>query len=86
MNKLNNGSMRTYLAFLLMLWAGIFVQNATAQNYVINPATDGGFADDTYWSSSEGDTNNAWYNFFPSDYQVSNIKSTTHNVRAVRAF
>ena len=52
----------------------------------LNKTAIGGFADDTYWSSSQGDANNAWYNFFPTDYQVSNIKYGTHHVRAVRSF
>jgi hypothetical protein len=52
----------------------------------LNSTAIGGFAADTYWSSSEGDASNAWYNYFPNDYQVSNIKSGAHYVRAVRAF
>ncbi len=52
----------------------------------LNKTAIGGFAADTYWSSSQGDANSAWYNFFPNDYEVSNIKSGAHYVRAVRAF
>jgi hypothetical protein len=52
----------------------------------LNKTAIGGFAADTYWSSSQGDANSAWYNYFPNDYQVSNIKSGAHYVRAVRAF
>ncbi len=52
----------------------------------LNSTAIGGFAADTYWSSSEGDASNAWYNYFPNDYQVSNIKSGAHYVRAVRSF
>ncbi len=52
----------------------------------LNKTAIGGFAADTYWSSSQGDANSAWYNYFPNDYQVSNIKSGAHYVRAVRSF
>jgi len=39
-----------------------------------------------YWSSTELDVNNAWYQNFGSGYQSSLYKNYTPNVRAVRAF
>lgn len=52
----------------------------------LNKTAIGGFAADTYWSSSEADANNTWYQFFPTGYQVGNSKVGAHYVRAVRSF
>ena len=46
----------------------------------------GGFAINTYWSSSESDTNIAWTQSFSYGYQPFNGKSNSLPVRAVRAF
>ena len=46
----------------------------------------GGFASDSYWSSSEGDGNVAWGQDFGNGYQGSGNKGYTFLVRAVRAF
>ena len=47
----------------------------------------GGFAADCYWSSSEYDNNNAWYQWFQSGYQTwSGNKASTCGLRPVRAF
>jgi len=46
----------------------------------------GGFADDTYWSSSEPSANYAWSQGFYSGNQYNNAKDGTYRVRAVRAF
>ena len=46
----------------------------------------GGFSSDFYWSSSEFDGNEAWYQRFYYGGQVSGSKSTTSYVRPVRAF
>jgi hypothetical protein len=39
-----------------------------------------------YWSSTEVDTNNAWFQIFVNGNQYSNNKNYTYYVRAVRAF
>ena len=48
----------------------------------------GGFAGANYWSSTENDSDKAWYsNFnFNSNTQSNTIKATTSRVRAIRAF
>jgi hypothetical protein len=47
----------------------------------------GGFADDYYWSSSEGSAYYAWtQRFFLNGYQGSDGKFYNLRVRAVRAF
>ena len=40
----------------------------------------------SYWSSTEGDDNNAWEQFFNFGYQFFYYKNFTDSVRAVRAF
>ena len=51
-----------------------------------NQAVVGGFTSYYYWSSSEFDSNLAWYQNFGSDGQDGNFKYFTLAVRAVRAF
>ena len=46
----------------------------------------GGFSTDYYWSSSETNTNDAWYQTFYYGDQYYNFKTTTSYVRPVRAF
>lgn len=47
----------------------------------------GGFSSDSYWSSSEFDNYNVWYQaFFNNGVQASGGKFTVSRVRAVRAF
>lgn len=46
----------------------------------------GGFADTSYWSSSENIANTAWDQHFYSGYQYGNNKDNYRRVRAVRAF
>jgi hypothetical protein len=46
----------------------------------------GGFASDYYWSSSEFDAGNAWYQTFGLGIQNSSSKNSTSYVRPVRAF
>jgi hypothetical protein len=52
----------------------------------INKVAIGGFADNTYWSSSEGDTHNAWSQYFSNGNQGYSSKDNADRVRAVRAF
>ena len=52
----------------------------------LNQAVVGGFANYDYWSSSENDTYDAWYQYFGYGYQYNNSKYSTLSVRAVRAF
>ena len=50
-------------------------------------ANDGSnFATNNYWSSTEYDDNDAWYQNFGSGSQTNNLKFYALNVRAVRAF
>ena len=52
-----------------------------------NRSVVGGFANNYYWSSSEGSKNNAWCQRFNNwEYQTQIIKSAFSLVRAVRAF
>ncbi len=46
----------------------------------------GGFASDHYWSSSEINVSNAWYQYFGDGDQSGDNKNNTYRVRAVRAF
>ncbi|MDP2903348.1 MAG: DNRLRE domain-containing protein [Methylovulum sp.] len=46
----------------------------------------GGFADNSYWSATEGSSGYAWYQNFYNGYQDGNLKSGSYRVRAVRAF
>ena len=46
----------------------------------------GGFANDWYWSSSEGGTGNAWMQAFENGYQTGGNKQNNYYVRAIRAF
>ena len=46
----------------------------------------GGFASNTYWSSSEYDANDAWITSFYDGSGISDAKFYSYNVRAVRAF
>ena len=52
-----------------------------AQKFVV-----GGFANSYYWSSSEGSSNGAWYQYFDDGDQYSFNKGNPLPVRAVRAF
>ena len=46
----------------------------------------GGFANGYYWSSSEGNANDAWDQFFVDGLQNVVSKGDADRVRAVRAF
>lgn len=46
----------------------------------------GGFGSDTYWSSSEIDSNNVWSQYFGGGTQYQSWKDNSFRVRAVRAF
>ena len=47
----------------------------------------GGFSDDCYWSSAEGDSSSfAWCQSFDDGYQLDDDKNYTYYVRAVRTF
>lgn len=52
----------------------------------LNRVAIGGFASYAYWSSSEIDANVAWKQTFSSGSQDYDYKTTTYDVRAVRAF
>ena len=52
----------------------------------INKTAMGGFASAGYWSSSEYDASDAWYQFFSSGGQYTYGKLYSRYVRAVRAF
>ena len=52
----------------------------------INRAAIGGFGSGYYWSSSEGDFGDAWFQSFGNGSQSDFIKSLTNGVRAVRTF
>lgn len=52
----------------------------------INRVAVGGFAIDNYWSSSEYDLNNAWFQYFGDGSQPALNKANTFSVRAVRSF
>ena len=46
----------------------------------------GGFANNNYWSSSEGSASNVWFQNFGSGAQNLNAKLDANAVRAVRSF
>jgi hypothetical protein len=39
-----------------------------------------------YWSSSQDDSNDAWYYYFRPGYSLNTLKGSTYRVRAVRSF
>jgi len=51
-----------------------------------NKTAIGGFAAASYWSSSESNNGNAWFQYFVDGTQYYNGKGLTYYVRAVRAF
>jgi hypothetical protein len=55
-------------------------------NYLEAAPTDGVFAGNLYWSSSESNATIAWSQFFNGGYQSRNYKDFTGFVRPVRAF
>jgi len=52
----------------------------------LNQVAIGGFAETTYWSSSEFNANTAWLQNFTNGLQYSPNKNNNNRVRAVRAF
>jgi hypothetical protein len=62
------------------------VGDETEDNPVYGTNRVGGFASEYYWSSSEGSSTNAWYQYFLFGYQHDNLKYAIVRVRAVRAF
>jgi hypothetical protein len=52
----------------------------------LQKAVVGGFANDIYWSSTEYDSNLAWYQYFANGHQLNFTKGSTYYVRAVRSF
>jgi hypothetical protein len=62
------------------------IGEAMLMNTNLRQAGVGGFVASSYWSSSENDANNAWYQFFDSGYQYSFSKASANYVRPVRAF
>ena len=51
-----------------------------------NQVAIGGFASAQYWSSTEFDPNNGWFQAFSVGYQGPNDKGGTFHVRAIRSF
>ncbi len=62
------------------IWDNL-VNDGTGENSGV-----GGFADDYYWSSSESNSNDAWYQHFDDGFQDDDNKDFARRVRAVRAF
>ena len=52
----------------------------------VQRAAIGGFGNNFYWSSTEGDSTSAWYQYFGDNSQNSTSKFNSFYVRAVRAF
>jgi hypothetical protein len=52
----------------------------------LNKLAIGGFASDTYWSSTETNNDYAWVQFIGDGNQYNISKLNTNYVRAVRAF
>jgi hypothetical protein len=46
----------------------------------------GGFANSSYWSSTEYDYSNVWYQYLDNGSQGDNSKGVTYYVRAIRVF
>jgi plastocyanin len=69
-------------AELNLMWRNI------GQGNVLGLGNVGGFAIDFYWSSTEGNYDYAWRQYFYSggQYQYAPVKYNTYYVRAVRAF
>lgn len=66
-----------------------FLPNKTQLNWLYQAKVAGivgGFEDLYYWSSTEGNYDNAWIQYFDNGTQFSGNKSYKDNVRAVRAF
>ena len=52
----------------------------------LNKYVVGGFAVDTYWSATEGDSSYAWFQGFSRGFQYNYNKTDSYRVRAVRAY
>ena len=65
---------------LAAIWDNL-VDDGTGSNNGV-----GGFAENLYWSSSEGSSGHAWNQFFLDGFQYFNFKNYASRVRAVRAF
>lgn len=52
----------------------------------LNKTAIGNFMTGAYWSSSESGSNTAYSQYFSNGNQLSEFKSYTYNIRAVRAF
>jgi hypothetical protein len=64
-----------------------FLPNKAQLNQLyLHRSAVGGFSDTIYWSSSEGDADNAWGQNFNSGDQLIGKKTNGSHVRAVRAF
>ena len=72
----------------LCKWAHDDTVNAVCNNNGSGtlPLTNGGFAAYSYWSSSEGEAENAWLQDFPSGLRISYFKSHNRYVRPIRSF
>jgi hypothetical protein len=46
----------------------------------------GGFSNHLYWSSTESNSFNAWFQNFFTGHQLNSNKNLTHRVRTVRSF
>ena len=87
-----NGAGITYAAGLARSYTGgsysdWFLPSKDELNLMYAQKTAiGGLASNTYWSSSEYDSNEAWYEIFGNGGQYYYLKDLTIYVRAVRAF
>jgi hypothetical protein len=64
----------------------LMYQNNATINATATANGGSAFADADYWSSTENDNINAWFQFFATGGQYSSFKYVALNVRAVRAF
>lgn len=87
-----NGEDSTYAAGLARAYNGggysdwFLPSKDELEKLYINRGAIDGFADNYYWSSSEYDADDAWYQYFSNGDQDYCYKSNYLRVRAVRAF
>ncbi len=70
-----------------LMWENLADSDGNGTNNgTSDPGNLGGFAAHFYWSSTEGDSFNAWYQYFFNGFQYIAHKVNNNRVRAARAF
>lgn len=72
---------------LNLMWENLADSDGNGDNYgPTDPGNLGGFLVEFYWSSSEFDSEKAWFQYFSNGQLVNGTKSTYFHIRAARFF